>query len=664
MFKIYFTLTLSVLVILLKPSSGHFGSIRLKYGQPCKSDYECSTSFKCIDSSCRCPKNSVWSLWHQRCKVCPYQWVPYNDQCYFISNFKKDWYGAKFECEKRKSSLLVIGPEHVLDFSINFFSTFRLDGQFHIGAKADVLPSNWTWLSGESIPSSGHIWSDCYSPMRNDADPLKLTHGCALVSKFGLSTSNCRNVERFICYNDENTKRGQSVFTKVEHSFEIMNLIEKRCKYDYQCVHGQQCLNNICQCQPGSIYAYASRKCLQGTVVGFIDYLASKQHHDLFVSKFEMSWFDGYMWTETNKMNLFAPKNLLDLVHLLEFVGQNNLQGPFWIGGIRIGTSNFLVDRTLITDGPWFRSFKNCPAGSLNPPVQAENLCLAIDKNELVFLDCLNDYKFIAFDGSLKNSINLTQLNIPLPVVVLTRTIVIVDVIIVNPRVGPLRSMALQTDSPILEEIKNLILGQMRTIFISYTCIGFWISKPGGSFALTVSASSAEFTESEFENKKQLAVEYYNAFSLLFIQNKPVYESILIPAFTIVKIEIDFFRIVDTREERFLTEIIKTKLICVGALITSLECQVSVEIEPTEKTTTVPSTTVLSTTVPSTTVLSTTVPSTTDLSTTFPSTTVFSTTVPSTTVLSTTFPSTTDFSTSVSSTTVHFTTSSSTDPAP
>lgn len=114
--------------------------------------------------------------------------------------------------------------------------------------------------------------------------------------------------------------------------------------------------------------AWGSKKCLKGSIASFVDYLATKQSQDLFLSKLSFNWHDSYTWSESNKWNLYAPKNLFDLVYLLEFVAKNNLAGPYWvnlkkkffkkfnifkIGGIKIHKTNFLVDNTEIPDGPW-----------------------------------------------------------------------------------------------------------------------------------------------------------------------------------------------------------------------------------------------------------------------------------------------------------------------
>ena len=91
----------------------------------------------------------------------------------------------------------------------------------------------------------------------------------------------------------------------------------------------------------------------------------------MFVSKNEFTWFDAYIWTLNNNMNLYAPTTHLNLIHLLEFLTRNNMKGPFWvlkdrfsflfkykikivkIGGIRINETNFWIDKRLISDGPW-----------------------------------------------------------------------------------------------------------------------------------------------------------------------------------------------------------------------------------------------------------------------------------------------------------------------
>lgn len=66
------------------------------------------------------------------CVRCPAGWFNYENECYYISFLKTDWHNAKIGCWKKKSNLLIIDSDLVVDFSKKFFTNNRLTGSYFV----------------------------------------------------------------------------------------------------------------------------------------------------------------------------------------------------------------------------------------------------------------------------------------------------------------------------------------------------------------------------------------------------------------------------------------------------------------------------------------------------------------------------------------------------
>lgn len=61
---------------------------------------------------------------------CPKGFILYKHECFYVSDEEKTWNEAKLECENLNSNLLVPSSKVIIDFSVNFFEQFELDGRY------------------------------------------------------------------------------------------------------------------------------------------------------------------------------------------------------------------------------------------------------------------------------------------------------------------------------------------------------------------------------------------------------------------------------------------------------------------------------------------------------------------------------------------------------
>ncbi|RNA03560.1 C-type lectin domain family 9 member A, partial [Brachionus plicatilis] len=488
------TLLLTLTLVFLKPPpilpEDNFNLIQINpVGQPCRSNRECHRNLFCIMSSCRCPQNSIWCVNNQACLKCPPGWFEYGNKCFFISMFKTNWYNAKIACMKKKSHLLMVESDMVLDFSMEFFRQHHLSGSFYVGAKAETLHSNWTWLNGKSIPSYGYMWSECYAPSNTGGNSLKLSEGCATLTEYGLDDVNCLNFHKFICVLNEKNKmfdNKNNFYGKTNklfwNSFERKkrSVIWKKCRYDYECPFSLICSNNTCKCNNGSVYSFELKRCMDETSFEDLDYLASGNGHDYYASKSGMTWFQAYRFSVEKNWNMLVLKDPILLLNFIDFLVKKNLHQPFWIGGIMVQDSLNWVDATQIEKEPWFRLFNNC--GNKTQENDKELKCLVIEGFRVNLRECTLKFYFIIFNGNLTNMIQLTNFEttsspstVPMERLIINRTIIIRDILEIS-RINGLSLLKYFVGTIDVTEISELILKIFRENSDFDYEEGFWKS--------------------------------------------------------------------------------------------------------------------------------------------------------------------------------------------
>ncbi|CAF0911108.1 unnamed protein product, partial [Brachionus calyciflorus] len=397
--------SLSVILFLLpKITYEQKNDIGKYYGNECFDSSDCFDYLRCRSGICKCPFGYIWMSRNSVCYKCPPRWFEYENNCIYVSQGKRTWFDAKKDCEKKKSNLLTIDTDLVLDFSIPFFNYRQLKDSYHVGATAFSFPKNWAWITGRKIPSSGLMWSECREPSNGGEKGLRLIESCATLSKFGLNDIRCSTKEKYIC------------------SFEGF---VQRCRYNYQCRNGMKCINSICSCPFNSTYLPEQMKCIN--LASNVKNLLSIDGHILYASELQLTWKDANEWSKNKSLDLMVLNDTLNLIQLLDHFMKNDISESFWIGGIRINTITYWLNGSLIENGPWFRNFGNC---SQEPDNLFITKCVAIENFELVYKNCDSILKFLAFKDNLNETINV---NIPTSnQTIISRSVIIRDILVID----------------------------------------------------------------------------------------------------------------------------------------------------------------------------------------------------------------------------------------
>ncbi|CAM5105184.1 unnamed protein product, partial [Natator depressus] len=85
------------------------------------------------------------------CKVCPRDWLPHRDKCYWVSKESKFWSESFKDCERRKSQMLVIQDREEMEFIQNITQGTNL---VWIGLTIKSPEKKWTWVNTSPLDQS------------------------------------------------------------------------------------------------------------------------------------------------------------------------------------------------------------------------------------------------------------------------------------------------------------------------------------------------------------------------------------------------------------------------------------------------------------------------------------------------------------------------------
>ncbi|KAM9119367.1 killer cell lectin-like receptor subfamily F member 1 isoform 2-T2 [Pangshura tecta] len=85
------------------------------------------------------------------CKVCPRDWLPHRDKCYWVSKESKFWNESFKDCEMRTSQMLVIQDREEMEFIKNITQGTNL---VWIGLTIKSPEKKWTWVDTSPLDQS------------------------------------------------------------------------------------------------------------------------------------------------------------------------------------------------------------------------------------------------------------------------------------------------------------------------------------------------------------------------------------------------------------------------------------------------------------------------------------------------------------------------------
>ncbi|XP_067393029.1 killer cell lectin-like receptor subfamily B member 1B allele B, partial [Emydura macquarii macquarii] len=82
------------------------------------------------------------------CKLCPSDWRPRGDKCYWVSRDSNTWNKSHANCSERGSQLLVIRDQEELEFLKDLTKGSK---KFWVGLSVPSPQKAWVWLDGSRL---------------------------------------------------------------------------------------------------------------------------------------------------------------------------------------------------------------------------------------------------------------------------------------------------------------------------------------------------------------------------------------------------------------------------------------------------------------------------------------------------------------------------------
>nr|XP_010343377.2 C-type lectin domain family 2 member B isoform X1 [Saimiri boliviensis boliviensis] len=112
-------------------------------------------------------------------RFCPYDWIGFQNKCYYFSKEEGDWNSSKYNCSTQHAVLTKIDSNEEMDF----LRRHKCSSDHWIGLK---MAKNRTgqWVDGAKFENSFVV---------------KGSEGCAYLSDNGAATARCYTERKWIC---------------------------------------------------------------------------------------------------------------------------------------------------------------------------------------------------------------------------------------------------------------------------------------------------------------------------------------------------------------------------------------------------------------------------------------------------------------------------------
>ncbi|CAM5159159.1 unnamed protein product [Eretmochelys imbricata] len=119
------------------------------------------------------------------CKVCPRDWLPHRDKCYWVSKESKFWSESFKDCEMRKSQMLVIQDREEMEFIQNITQGTNL---VWIGLTIKSPEKKWTWVN--TSPLDQRLF-----PVTGSAEG----NSCGMIRRNRINSESCNSEFKWMC---------------------------------------------------------------------------------------------------------------------------------------------------------------------------------------------------------------------------------------------------------------------------------------------------------------------------------------------------------------------------------------------------------------------------------------------------------------------------------
>ncbi|XP_026513529.1 killer cell lectin-like receptor subfamily B member 1 [Terrapene carolina triunguis] len=119
------------------------------------------------------------------CKVCPRDWLPHRDKCYWVSKESKFWSESFKDCEMRTSQMLVIQDREEMELIQNITQGTSL---VWIGLTIKSPEKKWTWVDTSPLDQS-------LFPVTGSAEG----NSCGMIRRNRINSESCNTEFKWIC---------------------------------------------------------------------------------------------------------------------------------------------------------------------------------------------------------------------------------------------------------------------------------------------------------------------------------------------------------------------------------------------------------------------------------------------------------------------------------
>uniref|UniRef100_A0A674JQ71 C-type lectin domain-containing protein n=1 Tax=Terrapene triunguis TaxID=2587831 RepID=A0A674JQ71_9SAUR len=119
------------------------------------------------------------------CKVCPRDWLPHRDKCYWVSKESKFWSESFKDCEMRTSQMLVIQDREEMVKKLSWGFNFAWGG-FVTLLKSSYIGSNKSHFKSQIF---------CRFPVTGSAEG----NSCGMIRRNRINSESCNTEFKWIC---------------------------------------------------------------------------------------------------------------------------------------------------------------------------------------------------------------------------------------------------------------------------------------------------------------------------------------------------------------------------------------------------------------------------------------------------------------------------------
>ncbi|XP_026518150.1 killer cell lectin-like receptor subfamily F member 1, partial [Terrapene carolina triunguis] len=118
------------------------------------------------------------------CKLCPADWLPHKNKCYWVSKESKTWNESREDCSAKRSQMLVIQDKEEMAYVLSIPQLNLV----WLGLSVTSPERKWTWVDGSTF-------DETLFQLAGAAD----RESCGMIKGNHTISETCTAVAKWIC---------------------------------------------------------------------------------------------------------------------------------------------------------------------------------------------------------------------------------------------------------------------------------------------------------------------------------------------------------------------------------------------------------------------------------------------------------------------------------